>query len=72
MASARFGGGVSFIAGTLAPRRYDSVQTLYSVDGLTIVRRFYAGDSFICQVRSTLDDQGREILTKLERSMLDV
>ena len=62
----RSGGNVSLIAGTLAPRRYDEVQFLYSDDGTVILSRFYANGTFLRQVRTVLDDQGREIIVRLE------
>ena len=68
--SVRSGGNISVIAGTLAPRRYDEVQFLYSEDGTVILSRFYAQGVFLSQVRTVLDDQGREIIVRLESTSI--
>lgn len=67
--SVRNGGNISFIAGTLAPRRYDEVQFVYSEDGTVTLSRFYAKGIFLCQVRSIADSEGREIIVRLENEL---
>lgn len=60
---------ISFISGTLAPRRYDEVQFVYSEDGTVTISRFYANGTFLCQVRSIADSEGREIIVRLENEL---
>lgn len=60
---ARYGNGISFIAGTLAPRRYEKVthQYDYPEQGKTTIRFFSRDSVFLGGVIITYDGEGREI-----------
>jgi hypothetical protein len=67
MSNSRTSANISFNAGTLAPKKYDTVTTEYP-DDVTVVRRFRSGGisgKIMATVTTVVDAQGRELYTTM-------
>ncbi len=67
MSNNRLSYSISFNAGTFAPKKSDTVTTEYP-DALTVIRRFRIGGetgTILASVETKIDEQGREVYTKL-------